>query len=443
MDESLPSGTEFAGRYLIEDVIGAGDRKIVYRARDRVVSRTVALALLREGSPGHESVEREAQVMGLLSENPYIVTVYDTGEHDGTGFIVSQHMAGGDLRTYCAQIRARDEQVPVSDVLRFADEICQALSFVHEHRLIHRDVSPSNIWLDSTCRACLGDFDSVVSLDGQQPIDPSTLGTTEGYMAPELAIGTYVDERSDLYSLGATLYELATGERPDRTHEDSFQRPRELRAELPSGLDELICRLLSTLPDDRPESVAALRDSLAEITIAADLGSLVAAGESDRLEFKSSLRYPHGELPADLSSDERTQAARAMQKTLERDIAKAIAAFLNTEGGILLIGVNDEGCVLGIEHDFKTFHAKQNLDGWTLAFQQTITNYLGRDASGCVALSFVRASEATVAVVRCEKRMRPTWLRDSSAEFLHVRFGTSSAALSPSEAASYIAEHWG
>jgi eukaryotic-like serine/threonine-protein kinase len=441
MERWLQAGTEFAGRYLTEGVIGAGDRKVVYRAHDRVVNRTVALAILREGSQEHESVEREAQVMGLLSDSPHIVTVYDTGVCDGTGYIVSQHMAGGDLRSHCERIRARGDQLPMADVLRFGDEICQALAFVHEHRLIHRDVSPSNVWLDSEGRACLGDFDSAVSLDEQQPLDPASLVTTEGYMAPELAIGSYVDERSDLYSLGATLYELATGARPFSGDEDALTRPGELRSDLPSALDELVCRLLATSPSDRPDSVAAVRDSLAEIGITADLGSLLASGESDRLEFKSSLRYPHGAREQS-AGDDRREVVRALQAGLEKAVAKAIAAFLNTDGGILLIGVNDEGRLLGIEHDFETLGSRKNLDGWSLAFQQTIANYLGRDASSCIALSFTRADDATVAVVRCEKRAKPTWLRDASGEALHIRFGTSSEALSPSQAATYIAERW-
>lgn len=123
---------------------------------------------------------------------------------------------------------------------------------MHEHGLVHRDVSPANVWLDQRRVAHLGDFDSAIRLDGPQ-VPGSLPLTTEGYAAPEELAGQHVDERSDLYSLGVVLYEALTGQRPPRGPGAAIARLLAARRpDIPHGLTTTICRLLAESPGDRP-----------------------------------------------------------------------------------------------------------------------------------------------------------------------------------------------
>jgi len=195
-----------------------------------------------------------------------IVTLYDRGSADGTDYLVFEYLAGGTLRNYFQAVR----RLPVDEIMRFGRQLARALSQLHQRGLIHRDVAPANVWLDERNVAHLGDFDSAVKTD--EPQDPKTLPlTTEAYASPEQTSGGHVDERSDLYSLGAVLYEAATGERPRPGQGGkAIAAPSALRPDLPPALDAIIHKLLAECADDRPASaddvLAALRSAGALFT---------------------------------------------------------------------------------------------------------------------------------------------------------------------------------
>ena len=115
---------------------------------------------------------------------------------------------------------------------------------------------------------------------------------------------------------------------------------------------------------------------------------------------------------------------------------------MNGEGGTLLIGVDDEGRVIGIEDDITTLNTKPNRDGWELHFTTIMENHLGPDAAACVSVEFETTREGTVAVVRCLPRSRPTWVRDGKARILFARIGNSTRRLPEPFADVYIEDNW-
>jgi class 3 adenylate cyclase len=248
----------------------------VYLARDSRLGREVALALVKtEGldDAGRTRVAREAQAMGQLGDHPHVVTVHDIGEENGQIYIVCQLMQGGDLEELLGA--SENRRLPMKEALRVADEIAQALEHAHTRGVIHRDLKPGNVWLTREGRACLGDFGLAVSLDRTRVTQEGMMVGTVAYMAPEQALGQTPDTRSDLYALGATLYEMLTG-RPPFAGDDavaiisqhvntppvavSWHNP-----EIPRALDHLIQQLLAKSPDERPASASDVRRALADV----------------------------------------------------------------------------------------------------------------------------------------------------------------------------------
>lgn len=240
------------------------------------------------------------------------------------------------------------------------------------------------------------------------------------------------------------LYVAATGER--RPGDLTLLRTK--RPDLPSGFGDLVASLLSESSDDRPPDAAAVLERLDEVRRASNIDALVAAGESNEIEFKSSLHHPYGPLPEDLEKSVRyqnmpqTQAKKEVQKRLNLEVTKTIAAFLNTDGGMLLIGVYDSGTVLGIEPDFEYCqHDKQNADGWLSSLKQVIINALGAEVWSAVHVHLVPHEQKMVAVVRCPARPSETWHRIGGDRFF-MRASNATEELTGPGLVRYIRERW-
>jgi serine/threonine-protein kinase len=208
-------GEVIAGRYELEELVGTGGMSSVYRARDRVLERTVALKVLHDKfTDADEHVERfrrEARmVAGLSHQN--IVTVIDRGEQEGRQYIVFEYVAGENLK----QLVRRTGPLSIERALGIAIQVARGLQFAHEKGLIHRDVKPQNVLLNGDGQAKVTDFGIARSLDvnhAGMTVTGTVLGTSN-YIAPEQAQGRPVDEHTDVYSLGIVLYELLAGEVP-------------------------------------------------------------------------------------------------------------------------------------------------------------------------------------------------------------------------------------
>jgi serine/threonine-protein kinase len=206
-------GETIAGRYEVEELVGHGGMSSVYKARDALLERHVALKILHEQySTDDDFVERfkrEARSVAQL-QHPNIVTVIDRGEEDGRQFIVFEYIEGENLKEHVV----RNGRLDVREALEIAVEVARGLAFAHEQGLVHRDVKPQNILLNGDGRAKVTDFGIARTVDVDGMTQTGTVLGTSNYIAPEQASGKRVDAHSDVYALGAVLYELLAGEVP-------------------------------------------------------------------------------------------------------------------------------------------------------------------------------------------------------------------------------------
>jgi len=271
--------TVAGGRYALRGLIGEGSTKRVHLAYDARLDREVALALIKTkdlDADGVARVRREALAMGRLGDHPHIVTVYDVGEEAGQPYIIMQLMRGGDVER--AVREAAEHRLPIAQAIRIAEQVCQALEYAHRRHIIHRDVKPGNVWLTEDGVAKLGDFGLAVALDRSRLTASGMMLGTVAYMPPEQALGQSRDGRSDLYALGAMLYEMVAG-RPPFLGDDAVSilaqhinatpvAPSWHRPEIPRALDMLILRLLAKTPEERPPDAATVRELLAMVAVA-------------------------------------------------------------------------------------------------------------------------------------------------------------------------------
>ena len=426
----------FAGRYEIQRLLGEGDRKRTYLARDKKMDRLVAISFVKPEAvlEDPEGTEREAKVLGRIGRNDNIVSLYDYDvDADGSvEYMVFEYLSGGTLVEHLRKPGRRS----LDEILRLGRQLCRGLAHLHKRGLIHRDVSPENVWFDERHEAHLGDFDSAIPIASAGDLRPIT---TNSFAAPEELKGGTLDVRSDLYSLGGVLYVAATGARsPGEIALLRAQRP-----DLPSAFGDLTAELLSESPDDRPADAETVLGRLREIRYTSNIDALISSGESDKIEFKSSLHHPYGPLSPALEKLEPGQAKKEIQQLLRKSVTKTIAAFLNRDGGTLLIGVADSGTVLGIEPDFEHLkQGKQTADGWLLSLQEVIINALGSAVWNAVRISLVPHGQQTVAVVSCPPRTTETWHTEDGGERFYIRAANGTRELSGSSLLKYIREHW-
>ena len=280
------------GRFEILAPLGAGGMGEVYLANDATLNRKVALKLLprqfTEDAERLRRFEREARAASALN-HPNIITIYEIGEAQGAHFIATEYIEGETLRD-----RMRKPIPPWPEILDVGSQAASALAAAHAAGIIHRDIKPANIMLRRDGYLKLLDFGlAKPSAAGTLPemTDPGRVMGSVHYMSPEQALGQAVDHRTDIFSLGAVLYELATGHRPfDGKSEAAIydkilhQAPPPLQdgtAGLPVELDQVIRRALEKDRDNRYQTAAELR---------ADLQLLAGGGgptEAARLAWRS------------------------------------------------------------------------------------------------------------------------------------------------------------
>jgi serine/threonine-protein kinase len=254
------------GRYEILDEVGEGAMGKVFRARDPLIERTVAIKtvsiaqLQQEGADAEARFLREAQSAGRLS-HPNIVTIYDVGEADGLAYIAMEYLSGATLRDVMNR-----GPMPLELALDTATQMAEALAFAHEHGVIHRDIKPANVVITGQRgRIKLTDFGIAHLINSDHTHVGQMLGSPR-YMSPEQAMGREVDGRSDIFSLGAVLYEMLTGHYafdgdslPTIVYRVINEVPvaaSVLRPGLPAALANLLERMLSKSPEARPDARA-------------------------------------------------------------------------------------------------------------------------------------------------------------------------------------------
>ncbi len=258
-------GSLVNNRYRLDSVLGQGGMGVVYRAHDTTLQRDVAVKLLNEsrlGTDGRARLLREAQVVARLN-HPNIVIVFDAGEVQGQPFLVMEYVQGIPLS------QQKPDGLP--GVVEVARQVCLALDHAHSHDIIHRDLKPENVFIESSGIVKLMDFGLAQSVASRLTEEGGFAGTVF-YTSPEQAMGYDLDARTDLYSLGVMLYELACGQLPFQGDDlvavisqhiyAPVVPPRARRPDIPAPLNDLILRLLSKTPGERPASARDVLDAL-------------------------------------------------------------------------------------------------------------------------------------------------------------------------------------
>jgi serine/threonine protein kinase len=260
------------GRYEIIEQVGQGSMGTVYKARDPILDRDVAIKrILVEAGDGpaaaefHDRFFREARAAGRLT-HPGIVTVFDVAEHEGTPFLVMEYVAGRTLLS----ILQSGERMSLDYACDVGVQLAEALDYAHRNGVIHRDIKPANILVTSDGRIKIADFGVAKLIESQLTAKGQLLGTP-AYMAPEQFIGMPIDFRSDLFSAGVVIYYMTTGEKPfpgdsavgvqyKVVHTDPVQ-PRKLNPLIPPRLDAIIMKSIQKEPLHRyPSGEELARD---------------------------------------------------------------------------------------------------------------------------------------------------------------------------------------
>ncbi len=261
-------------RFVIEDLLGRGGMGVVYRAFDPQMERRVALKILsvtdRDDQEKLERFLREAQTAGSL-RHPHIVAVYEMGTYEDAPYVVMEMVEGESL----IDAVSAGEGWPLTDRMALFRDVARAVAHAHAHRVVHRDLKPSNILVDAARKPCVLDFGLARRLDAARRLTAEgQLMGTPGYMPPEQIEGQpgRIGPHSDVFALGAILYEMLAGRLPygghtqmeviSRTLRGEFPPLRSVRAELPADLETICARCLEPEIERRYPDAGALADEL-------------------------------------------------------------------------------------------------------------------------------------------------------------------------------------
>ena len=269
----LQIGTVLANRYQLLEQVGSGGVAVVFRGMDTKLHREVAVKVMREdfiNDPVQvEKFRQEAHAIAMLS-HPNIAGIYDIGTEQGMEYMVKEYVDGMTLKEY---IRRR-HRMTSDEIVKVTIKIAEALQCAHASSIIHRDIKPQNVLVTPKGEVKVTDFGIAKFVKAATVTEHKEAMGSVHYLSPEQARGMRVDERSDLYSLGVTMYEMATGRPPfdgDTPVAVAMQQlntpmpsPRELAPDLWPGLETIILGLTRKNPAERYQSAAELIADLKE-----------------------------------------------------------------------------------------------------------------------------------------------------------------------------------
>ena len=339
----LIPGSYLINRYEIIMKIGSGGMADVYKAKDHVLNRLVAIKVLKqEYSTDATFVKKfrvEAQSAAGLS-HPNIVNVYDVGEDEGVYFIVMELVQGITLKNYIDMKGKLD----IREALNISVQIASGLSAAHENRIIHRDIKPQNIIMSRDGKVKVTDF-GIAKVADSTTVTTTAAGTVH-YISPEQARGGYSDERSDIYSLGITMYEMVTGRVPFEGEtnvavalmhiQSEITPPRQLEPSIPVSFEKIILKCTQKKPERRyasaRELIADLRKVLTHpdgeyvvIPGAIPQGRTIVMNDNDIDSLKAaSLRKNFGTKPEEtyVEEPEEEEEEKPVQKLVQKPVQK-------------------------------------------------------------------------------------------------------------------------
>jgi non-specific serine/threonine protein kinase len=270
MDES-PAGKIFAEKYRLVQQLGKGGMGIVYKAMDTKLRRTVALKFLSHdltsNAEARERFFQEARAAAAL-DHSNICTVYEVDEFEGQSYIAMAYIEGTNLRT-----KLRSGPLSVEEAVNIAIQVAEGLQEAHGKGIVHRDIKPANIMVADNGQAKIVDF-GLAKLAGQARVTRtgSTLGTV-AFMSPEQARGDEIDHRTDLWSLGATLYQMLTGKRPFQGENEAAviygilnEEPKTVHGFRPDTPDNIVTLVSLLLQKDPANRISTSREVVQRLT---------------------------------------------------------------------------------------------------------------------------------------------------------------------------------
>lgn len=318
MDHNI--GQKIDGRYEITELIGIGGMADVYKATDIMENKTVAVKILKTEFSGNEDFIRrfrnESKAIAVLS-HPNIVKIFDVGFTDKVQYIVMEYIDGITLKEFMEQ----QSVLKWKDAIHFTIQILRALQHAHDRGIVHRDIKPQNIMLfpDGTIKVM--DFGIArFSREEGKTLSDKTIGSVH-YISPEQARGDITDEKSDIYSVGAMLYEMLTGKKPFEADtpvavalmhmQDPVRLPREINDTIPEGLEEIILHAMQKNPSNRYQSASEMIKDLETFklnpTVLFGYSKKMVTGDEDgsTIFFKPLAKsYPDEEVVVDEEEDE-------------------------------------------------------------------------------------------------------------------------------------------
>jgi serine/threonine protein kinase len=277
------------GRFEVVGELGQGAMGIVYKAKDPLIDRTVALKTISLNVVEDEKEEyerrfyQEAKAAGRLNHQN-IVTIYDVGKSGDIAYIAMEFLEGRELR----DVLNEEPLLPIDQVLDIVIQIAQGLAYAHEYGIVHRDIKPSNIMCVRDGHVKITDFGIARMTSASVRTQTGLVLGSPKYMSPEQVLGQSIDSRSDIFSLGVMLYEMLTGQVPFlgssinaimyQTVNAVPSRPSEVSPTVPVMLDYIVTKALAKIPDERyrdamefANDLRACRDTVPRSMVHADL----------------------------------------------------------------------------------------------------------------------------------------------------------------------------
>jgi serine/threonine protein kinase len=297
MEQSTWIGRSLNGRYRIDALLGQGGMSAVYKATDPNLKRVVAIKLIHP----HLSIDSDfiyrfkkeaAAVAALRHQN--IIQVFDFNTDNDVNYMVLEFVPGETLQDRLKHLKQSNTKMPIDQAIRIILNVCDALSYAHKLGMIHRDIKPANIMLDLHGQAILMDFGIVKILDDTSHTATGAVVGTARYMSPEVIRSEMPDERSDLYSLGVTFYEMLSGDPPFdapsamsllmRHLNDPVPDLKTKRQDLPPELIRIVNRSLEKDRDNRYGSASEMAGDLRRVLAALEAGSAPTASPTPKAD---------------------------------------------------------------------------------------------------------------------------------------------------------------
>ncbi len=268
-------GKTISNRYVIEEPLGQGGMSAVYKATDPNLKRVVAIKVIHSHLSNNpdflQRFEEEAAAVAQLRHHG-IIQVFDFNRDDDLYYMVLEFVPGETIQDHLKRLNASGRKLSSTNAIEYMAGICDAVDYAHQRGMIHRDIKPANLMLTTTGQVILMDFGIAKIVGGQRHTSTGAVVGTAMYMSPEQIKGEQVDRRTDIYSLGVTLFEMVSGRPPFEADSamtlmmmhvhDPVPNPKALNPDVPDGLVAVINKALSKDPNNRYQTAAQMAGAL-------------------------------------------------------------------------------------------------------------------------------------------------------------------------------------